>query len=817
MRAIRRFNTSRSIRDSKNEGTNGQFHFPAGIRAVINAPSMSRATQILHTEHDFSYRTSKTVRQATRIRGFSSPYASRRFSTTTASVEAMEKPSDTPSASSTSVPQPEPVGTKRLNQLAIAKGLPYVGFGFLDNFLMIIWGDMIDGTFCVTFGFSTMAAAALGNTMSDVAGVFSGGWVESTARKCGIDVPRLTREQLDSKVVKAYSYTGQASGIITGCLLGMCPLLWLDTEEPIRLKKEKDRLAVFDTVLGEVKEMLKAEASVLMFVDKETGGLKTAVADGVPEFRSEQKGIMGSVIQTGQYANIEDVRQTKWYDPERHENYQGTGICVKSVLCMPVFGDIVNPETGKYDVIGVIEVINKDQGHFTTKDEDVLAAICSHVTVALSNEESTFKKVLESCNRQMNQRACIHLDTTAEHRNKKLHKTILGEVSTLVRAERASLLLNTEGVDGEHDLTVAAVSKGHVEDFQSEVLRGLSERAWKTGRMVKYDDVMKTQDLSESQRKELLGKDINGLVIVPIFDSDRKVIGLLQCINKTNNTAFNAADVELLVLIGSHIALNLEGEGSSIKKLLRIVKHQQSTRSNLPETSDANFSHTKENLQNMNVVCFASRATNLPVNHKASKHKVENPYLVMEVVKGDPLDPLDTSIDLNMILDNSSFRTRRVQAEDSTPTWNEHMYLDLPSSIDHENIEGYYVYVQLWDGSKEFQNGKGNGNGNGIPPNLMGHMVYPLSRVLQADKMNEPRCFPIVPIQGQKGNYDMANARLYMSFGLEAKDEQHTRIHSGSRSVETNLKGLIAKRLNSLQSNKFGNHMKRKDLEPPVI
>ena len=39
---------------------------------------------------------------------------------------------------------------------------------------MIIAGDAIDKTLCVAMGFSSMAAAALGNTLSDVAGVFSG-------------------------------------------------------------------------------------------------------------------------------------------------------------------------------------------------------------------------------------------------------------------------------------------------------------------------------------------------------------------------------------------------------------------------------------------------------------------------------------------------------------------------------------------------------------------------------------------------------------------------------------------------------------------
>ena len=40
-----------------------------------------------------------------------------------------------------------------------------VGFGFADNFIMIIAGDVIDKNFAVVFGFSTMAAAGLGEEL----------------------------------------------------------------------------------------------------------------------------------------------------------------------------------------------------------------------------------------------------------------------------------------------------------------------------------------------------------------------------------------------------------------------------------------------------------------------------------------------------------------------------------------------------------------------------------------------------------------------------------------------------------------------------
>merc|ERR1719343_510517 len=83
----------------------------------------------------------------------------------------------------------------QLKQLAAASALPFLGFGILDNAIMIVFGDFIDLTLCTTFGFSTMAAAALGNTVSDGFGVFSGGLVEDLAIKAGFEAPPLSRAQ----------------------------------------------------------------------------------------------------------------------------------------------------------------------------------------------------------------------------------------------------------------------------------------------------------------------------------------------------------------------------------------------------------------------------------------------------------------------------------------------------------------------------------------------------------------------------------------------------------------------------------------------
>lgn len=83
--------------------------------------------------------------------------------------------------------------------------LPFIGFGFLDNFTMIIAGDYIEHSLGMIMTISTMAAAALGNTISDVLGIGSAVYVERLVELLGIRAPPLTAIQLEMKTSRRFS------------------------------------------------------------------------------------------------------------------------------------------------------------------------------------------------------------------------------------------------------------------------------------------------------------------------------------------------------------------------------------------------------------------------------------------------------------------------------------------------------------------------------------------------------------------------------------------------------------------------------------
>jgi len=92
-------------------------------------------------------------------------------------------------------PPPDEIPKPVLRALFLASAIPMLGFGIMDNLIMIQAGDYIDKTFGAKLGITTLAAAAMGQVFSDVSGVLFGGTVETFAVKMGFKVPRLGKGQ----------------------------------------------------------------------------------------------------------------------------------------------------------------------------------------------------------------------------------------------------------------------------------------------------------------------------------------------------------------------------------------------------------------------------------------------------------------------------------------------------------------------------------------------------------------------------------------------------------------------------------------------
>eukprot|EP00397_Hematodinium_sp_SG-2012_P023758 GEMP01024704.1.p1 GENE.GEMP01024704.1~~GEMP01024704.1.p1 ORF type:complete len:359 (+),score=60.39 GEMP01024704.1:102-1079(+) len=117
--------------------------------------------------------------------------------------------------------------------------IPFMFFGFLDNSIMLLFGDFFDFHLGMMFGITTLTAAALGNVVGDCTGIWLTGTIEAVAGHLRLQDHGLTFEQRRLTKSQTIKTVGMTSGIFIGCILGMFPLIW---PEEWRLWSARDEI-----------------------------------------------------------------------------------------------------------------------------------------------------------------------------------------------------------------------------------------------------------------------------------------------------------------------------------------------------------------------------------------------------------------------------------------------------------------------------------------------------------------------------------------------------------------------------------------------
>ena len=158
--------------------------------------------------------------------------------TTTAKTEATASTTiPSTAASPGEVAAVEPLSRSQIYSIFWQAAIPMIGFGFMDQTVMLQAGNAIDCSIGVTFGLSTLTAAALGQVCSDASGVIFGGTVERFFTYMQITKPlHLSAAQHTLPIVSQTRFVGTLIGVILGCSLGLLNLLFIDTSRSSTLK-----------------------------------------------------------------------------------------------------------------------------------------------------------------------------------------------------------------------------------------------------------------------------------------------------------------------------------------------------------------------------------------------------------------------------------------------------------------------------------------------------------------------------------------------------------------------------------------------------
>jgi len=266
----------------------------------------------------------------------------------------------------------EPSSTD-LRKLFVYSAVPMIGFGFTDNLVMILAGDAIDSTIGVKFALSTLAAAALGQCVSDMTGVLFGSTVEAMATKLGLPMPMMTARQRQARISKFAAMSGSCLGVLCGCLLGMTSLLFLNTKETEKKKHFQHVNTVYSAFMLDGQRMIGCDYASCLVVDKEKGTFwsRYAMSTGgdVLEFSLDQ-GIAGLCRKNRKLIHVEDAYTNPMFSKYADEM---TGLHTKNMLSCPVIDS-------QGDVIAVIQLLNKEGG-FTKEDEKLATMLARHMAI----------------------------------------------------------------------------------------------------------------------------------------------------------------------------------------------------------------------------------------------------------------------------------------------------------------------------------------------------------------------------------------------------------------------------------------------------
>jgi HD-GYP domain-containing protein (c-di-GMP phosphodiesterase class II) len=150
----------------------------------------------------------------------------------------------------------------------------------------------------------------------------------------------------------------------------------LEVGKAMASERNLDRL--LQLILGEVTKVMGADRSSLFLVDRERNELWSKIAQGLEVREIRVKiglGIAGYVAHTGKIVNIQDA----YSDPRfNQETDLRTGYRTRTILCVPMQNHL-------NEAIGVLQVLNKQDGVFTREDEELLLALSSQAAVAIEN------------------------------------------------------------------------------------------------------------------------------------------------------------------------------------------------------------------------------------------------------------------------------------------------------------------------------------------------------------------------------------------------------------------------------------------------
>jgi len=158
-----------------------------------------------------------------------------------------------------------------------------------------------------------------------------------------------------------------------------------------KLNSVRETSALLELMASQAIRLVEADRASIFLLDKESCELVSSVAlgsEGVLRFDA-RLGIAGAAAMTGKVINVEDAQEDRLFFP--HIDLQ-SGYRTKSVLAVPL-------RNQQGEILGIFEVLNKEDGPFIKEDEEILETLAAHTATAI--ETAQMFRALQKENTQL--------------------------------------------------------------------------------------------------------------------------------------------------------------------------------------------------------------------------------------------------------------------------------------------------------------------------------------------------------------------------------------------------------------------------------
>jgi len=323
------------------------------------------------------------------------------------------------------------------------------------------------------------------------------------------------------------------------------------SEVSMAISSTLDLDTALERVMNRAVEILNAEAGSLLLTDpqgkhltfevvlgptgKELLGVKTPIG----------KGIVGTVAETGQPLIINDVAADARWNVAFDE---ATEFKTKDLLCVPMLSH--------ERVVGVIEVINKQDGSIFTQDESsLLMSFGAQAAIAIENAQR-FTRTDQALAERVQELQTLQTFDQQLQTSLELDRVL--NIALTYAMDSLGVSMGLMGVikeQNEPELYLLAqhgmpMEMGRYKIDPWPLTKGIIGRAARTGKTEVVNDITQAKDYVPKTHRT------RSLLVVPVKREDR-VVGIIN-LESTDSDYFTEEDASFVNILVSHAAIAVD-------------------------------------------------------------------------------------------------------------------------------------------------------------------------------------------------------------------------------------------------------------------